>query len=52
VKSAASASTSISSGPLRRDGSKSCPNISWMCGIVRSLTVNGQSIPTRSPSHL
>jgi hypothetical protein len=52
VKSAASKSTSISSGPLRRDGSNSWPTISWMWGIVRSFTSNGQEISVRSPTHL
>ena len=53
VKSAASQSTSIRSGPFVRDGSKSWPTISCRCGIVRSVTVN---VPSRSsvvsPSHL
>ena len=52
VNAAASSSTSISSGPFRRDGSKSWPTMSWMCGIVRSLTGNGCVSPTRSPNHL
>ena len=52
VKAAASSSTLISRGPFRREGSKSWPNMSCTCGIVRSLTGNGCVSPTRSPNHL
>ncbi len=46
VKRAASKRTSISSGPLRREGSKSWPTMSWTCGIVRSFASNW---PMRRP---
>ena len=49
VKSAASQSTAMSSGPLRREGSKSCPTMSQMCGMVRSLISNGHVSSSRSP---
>jgi poly-gamma-glutamate capsule biosynthesis protein CapA/YwtB (metallophosphatase superfamily) len=52
VKRAASPRTSISSGPLRREGSKSWPNMSWMWGSVRSLTGKGHVSPTASPNAL
>jgi hypothetical protein len=52
VKSAASKRTEIKRGPFRRDGSNSWPNMSWMCGNVRSLTSNGQVSPTASPNAL
>ena len=41
VKSAECHRTSISSGPLTRDGSKSAFTIVWTCGIVMSSTGNG-----------
>ena len=53
VKSVASQSTSISSGPFRRDGSKSWPTMSWTCGSVRSFTSKLPSRkPVASPNHL
>src|SRR5918995_4489731 len=52
VKRAASPSTSMSSGPFRRDGSNSCPMMSWMCGRVRSLTGKGHVRPTASAAFL
>ena len=53
VKSAASQSTSISSGPFRREGSKSWPTMSCTCGSVRSFTSKApRRKPVASPSHL
>ena len=53
VKRAASRSTSIRSGPFRRDGSKRVETMSCTCGSVRSFTSN---VPSRnsvvSPNHL
>ena len=53
VNSIASQSTSISSGPLRRDGSKSWPMMSCTCGSVRSFTSKFPSLNSVvSPNHL
>ena len=52
VKSAESQSTSMSSGPFRREGSKSWPTMSQVCGIVRSFTSNGRVKPAVSQIHL
>jgi hypothetical protein len=56
VNSDASQSTSISSGPFRREGSKSWPTMSWRWGKVLSLTSKLRSSGCRvaeplEPSH-
>ena len=45
VKSAASSSASISSGPPVGDGSRARATMSCMCGIVMSSTANGHVQP-------
>jgi hypothetical protein len=50
VKSADLSRTWISMGPFAREGLKSCAKISWMCGIVVSLTGNGRVIPALIPT--